>query len=555
LSPQALAARTVGRTLLDNFADAVDAAPRGVALRQRVEDHWQELTWSEYAELAARFAAALAAAGIGRGDMVGLLLRNRIEHYVADLGCLLAGAVPTSIYLTSSSEQIRWLLDDSQCRVVVVDGPAEAGRLDAVRAELPQLEYVLATGGPPDGDALAFDAWLHATPMSWDTARRATSPADVATVIYTSGTTGLPKAAEHTHAGLVAMAESVLHLYGEDFVGKRIISYLPLAHIAERGNSYYSATRARQIVTCCPEIAELADHVRAVRPQLLFGPPRMWERLSDEMYAAGDPATDAEVMRRLVGLDAVEIAATGAATLPPHVDQRLRAVGITLADMYGSTEFPSATGSPRQHRRGTSGRPCPGVEARLAPDGELQLSGPAAFRGYRGDEEATAAAFTTDGFVRTGDLATIDDDGYVTLVGRKRDVIIPLGGHNVAPAPLESRIMIHPLVRAAVVVGEAREYLAALVVLDPLAAHAWAGEHGLEGASLADLAARPELRADIEDHVDNVNRGVAPSERVRKIVILDHPWTPASEELTPTMKVRRAAVLVKYRAEIEAIYD
>jgi long-chain acyl-CoA synthetase len=285
----------------------------------------------------------------------------------------------------------------------------------------------------------------------------------------------------------------------------------------------------------------------------------MWEKLSDGMF--GDPGldiarpSDHADMRARAGIDSIEIAMTGAATLPPHVAERLRAVGIELCDSYGMTEFGPAVGTPRANRPGTSGRPFPGTELRIADDGEIQLRGPAAFRGYRNNPEASAAAFTADGFVRTGDLGSLDDDGYLSITGRMKDIIIASGGHNVAPAPLENALVSHPLIASAVVVGEGRKYLVALIVLDPVNAPEWGRENGVAAATFAQLAASPSVRAEIDRHVAAVNENFAPVEQVKKTSILTVPWLPDSEELTPTMKVRRAVVQEKYRAEIDELYQ
>jgi long-chain acyl-CoA synthetase len=598
MTPEELAKLCEGKTVATLFCDVVRERASQQSLRWKSGDDWHSLTYAEYGQQVARVASALKSLNVEPETRVSLLLRNSPEFYVADTSTALLRATPTSVYNTSSAEQIKYQLDHAESRVAIVDDPELLERLLSVRPDLSHLESIVVVGDADEVGGSDLVSWSelaeHTGSVDIDQAAQGVQPDDLATIIYTSGTTGPPKAAAISHAAVVAGVESIAHLFGPDFVAKRVISYMPMAHIAERYNTLYAGQRLGYTVHCCPEIQQMAEYVLAVKPQFFFGPPRIWQKLwaaltdaaeheSDdslrESYqaaldvghrvaqarGAGDLPADLErrwvelgetrtALKAMVAVDEIEIAVTAAAAMPRNVIDGFAAVGINLCDFYGMSEFMGASGDPYQPRIGTLGRSFPGVGIRFADDGEIELRGPQAFSGYLKDPDRTAEVVTEDGWIRSGDLGRLDDDGYLELVGRKKELIVTAGGKNVSPAPLENALMEHPVVSQAVAVGDGQRFVAALVLLDPDEAAQWAKAHDVDATELAELAGDPTLRQAIEDHISEVNDRFSRVEQIKKFCVLDAQWTPDSDVLTPTMKVKRAAVYRKYADQIDAMY-
>jgi long-chain acyl-CoA synthetase len=593
VSPEELAEMVEGQTIVSMFRDVVRERADQDALRWKAGDSFDVLTYQEYGDRASAVAGGLRELGVGAGDRVSLMIANRPEFHIVDVATMLLGAVPTSIYGTSSPEQIAYQVGHAGSKVIVVDGQSALDRVIAVRSQLPLLQAVVAIDDVDAGGATVLRfADVTGTPVDLDEAASRVRPEDLATIIYTSGTTGSPKAAAHSHSSLRAAAESVALRFG-DFTGKRILSYLPFAHIGERLNSHYVALRGGYITTSCPDVLKMAEYIYAVRPQMFFGPPRIWEKLWGGLdmivqYSEGEKkeryeqalevgravaaarraggqldaalaqrweAVDETIreLRAAVAMDDLEIAVTAAAALPAHVLDGWASVGVQLADMYGMSEFSCGTGDPYDVKVGRLGRPYPGAELRVAEDGEIELRGPQMFVGYLDDPERTAEVMTDDGWLRTGDIGELDEDGYLRLVDRKKDLIITSGGKNVAPAVLEGALVGHPLVGNVVVIGEARKFVTALCTLDPQAAPEWAKAREIEG-DLAALAEHPEVVDEVERWVAEVNERFSRVEQIKAVTILGSVWGPDSDELTPTMKVRRRAVHTKYADRIEAMY-
>lgn len=588
--------RIAGRTLIDVIADT--AAERGdaAALNFKGPDGaWNTLSWAEYIRIAGSVASALRARGIKRGDRVALLMRNRTECNVADVACLLLGVTTTSIYLTSSNSQLEWILNHSEAVAIIVDGEQLTRTLE-IKPQVPALRSIICVDDV-NGAAAEVIAWadlLAEPPLSLEDAKAVVEPEDIATIIYTSGTTGAPKAAQQSHLGIVSGLESIHLAFGEGFVHKRVISYLPMAHVAERMFSHYVGLRLGSEVYFCPEVTAVGAYLLEVKPNIFFGPPRIWEKLwgAAQAMARNTPDPDGADMRRALdvglravaartetgelpgdlaielaeteaarkkitsalALDTIEIALTAAAAMSDDTLNGMASLGIDLADSYGMTEFIGGIGSPLDPRRGTLGRPFPGVDLRIADDGEILLRGPQAFAGYLKDAEQTAAAFTEDGWLKSGDLGSIDDQGYLRLVGRKKDLIITAGGKNISPGPIEAAIASSPLVSTVVVVGEARKFPAALILPDPMEVLEWGKQRGKDVADLTALMADPDLEREIFDHIERVNRDLARVEQIKKIKILPEVWLPDSDVMTATMKVKRNAVNQKYAAEIDGLY-
>jgi len=575
------------RTILDGFARHVGERPDDVAFRTVDGETW---TWAEYAGRAARFAAGLRALGVGRGDRVVLMLRNRLEFHVADTGALLAGATPISIYNSSSVEQIRYLAGHCRAVAAVTEVGEFADRFLAAAAGIPSLAGIITVGGDVAGTT-PYDELLAAEPLDLDAAREAAMPDDLLTVIYTSGTTGPPKGVMLNHRNVLAQFDGLRHFLGPDGRDHRFVSYLPMAHVAERNVSHYTHLLWGNVVTPCPDMSQLGAYLVAVRPTLLFGPPRVWEKLAagiraaiaarpedeqrivaealrvgsevQELRATGSEPTgdlaaaweqvDAGVfapLRRMIGLDECGYAFSGAAPIPAEVIEFLRDIGLPMSEIYGMSENTGGmTWEPVLVRPGKVGRAYLDTEVTIAPDGEILCRGPIVFPGYLDDPERTAEAIDADGWLHTGDIGELDDDNYLRIVDRKKEILITAGGKNISPANLEAALKTIPLVGQAMAVGDDRPYLVALLTLDPDAIGV-----RFPGATAAEVAAYPFVVAEIAAAVADVNARHSTVEHFRRIAIIGEEWLPDSDVLTPTMKLKRRGVLARYDALIEQMY-
>jgi long-chain acyl-CoA synthetase len=576
ITSEMLSEQTRGQTVPSRFLATVRARPDAVALRDRAGDGWREVTFSEYAERACRLATGLQGLGVGRGDRVVLMMRNRPEFFVADMAVLLVGGTPISIYNSSAPEQVQYLTGHCQAKVAIVEDVGFLERFLKVRSELPDLEDIVLMEDPdglaPD-DVLEWEALLASEPVDLDAGSAVAQPSDLATVIYTSGTTGPPKGVMLDHANICWTAESLrLTLEHVAAAGRRLVSYLPMAHIAERMTSYYQQAILGYEVTTCPEASQVASYLPQVRPEILFAVPRIWEKVYAGVQAviAADPDQKAAFeraletgddtvlrpVRELLGVDQVIAALTGAAPIPVEVLEFFRALGVPLAEIYGLSECSGPmTFDAVDVRTGTVGRAIPGCDVKLADDGEVICRGGNVFRGYLNDPEKTADALDADGWLHSGDIGEMDEDGYLRIVDRKKELIITAGGKNISPANLEAALKAFPLIGQACVIGDRRPFVAALLVLDPEVAPAWARQHGIADASLAELAEHREMRREVEGHVAEANKRFSNVEQVKKFVVLGEEWLPDSEELTPTMKLKRRGIHTKYAAVIEEIYE
>ena len=590
-------AEVAGQTVLGRWLDTVDAHPDLVALRDRDGDGWREITFARLADQVARTAAGMRALGVGPGDRVVLMMRNIPEFHVVDLAALCCGATPISIYNSSAPEQVAYLVGHSKAKLAVVEDPSFAERFAPVRDQLPLLEDVVvlrdADGAP--GDVLAGEVLTDGPqPIDLRAAAAALTPESLATVIYTSGTTGPPKGVMLTHRNVVWTVQGYLHLVGIDPAGFRTVSYLPMAHVAERMVSHYMAAIGGFQVTCCPDPSQLAAFCREVRPQTLFGVPRVWEKFHagvqaalaadperkqrfDEAVAAAEPIVERRTagtateedestwafldevafrpVREMLGFDQLRFAVTGAAPIPAELIRWFRAIGVPMSEVYGLSETTGPmTWDPYEVRVGTVGRAFPGVEVFLADDGEVLCRGGNVFAGYLDDPDKTAEALEPDGTFHSGDVGVLDEDGYLRIIDRKKELIITAGGKNVSPANLEAAMKTIPAIGQACAVGDGKPFVAALVVLDPEVAPGWFAERGIEAGSLAELAADSRAQAELQAAVDEVMTRFATAERVRKIAVLPDEWLPDGDELTPTSKLKRRGVLAKYAAQIEALY-
>ena len=578
-------------TVTRRFVATVNEYGDQTALRWKVGDAFSEWTWAEYAARAARLAGALGELGISRGDRVVLLMRNRPEFHVADVAVMLCGATPISIYNSSAPDQIEYLAGHCNAVAAIVEDSAYLERVLSVSSALPALKNIAVIEGAPDG-ALRWDDLLAHAPVDLDAASRLAQPSDLATVIYTSGTTGPPKGVMLDHANVVWTVDCYRATVAVE-AGWRAVSYLPMAHIAERMTSHYLGIASAFEVTTCPEPGQVVAYLGSVRPQTFFAVPRVWEKAYASLRAAvaADPVKAEELDRALdigwevselrargeepsgdlasrfaavepslqflqglIGLDQAVICVTGAAPIPFEILRFFRALGLPMSEIYGLSETTGPmTWAPFRVRIGTVGPPMPGIEVRLDEDGEVVCRGGNVFRGYLDAPEKTAEVLEPDGWFRSGDIGVFDEAGYLRIVDRKKELIITAGGKNISPANLEAALKAGELIGQACAIGDDRPFVSALLVLDPDAAPVWARRHGID-APFAELAANPDVIAEVQREVDAANAGFSQVERIKRFKLLADEWLPDSEELTPTMKLKRRGVHAKYAHEIEELY-
>jgi long-chain acyl-CoA synthetase len=587
---------------------AVDAPTVSEALRRtaanhpdivavRTADDSVSLTWSELLTRVDAVAGGLSKLGVARGDTVALMLGNRPEFHIVDLAAATLGATPFSIYLTYPPEEIRYLIEDAGARVAIVE-EAYLEPLLAARSDLHGLTHVIVVDGEPKPGTVAL-ADVEGSNPGFDAGAASAEirPDDLVTLIYTSGTTGPPKGVQLTHRSIMAAAETVDHVIQFD-PGARVISWLPAAHIAERMAHHYIPVVHAGTVTCCPNPREVLSYLPQVRPTWFFAVPRIWEKLKaglETMQAAqpeeqrrpiqeamnaslervrlrqrGEPVpaeleakvakADEEIfskLRAMLGLDQLLAVNVGAAPTPVEVLEFFHALGIELAELWGMSETCGAGTSnrPGEVKIGTVGPAHPGVELKIADDGELLVRGDCVMTGYRNSPEKTAEALDADGWLHTGDIGSIDDDGFLTIVDRKKELIINAAGKNMSPANIEARIKTaSPLIGQAICIGDSRPYNTALIVLDADFAPQWAAQQGIEATGLEDLALEPKMNAAVEAAIEEANQHLSRVEQIKKLTIVPGDWLPGGDELTPTMKLKRRPIAAKYAAEIEAMY-
>ncbi len=596
---RAVQGQTVPRAFLRTVAEHGDL----VALRWQEEDEsWGEWTFREYAALVARAVTGLHQHGVGSGDRMVLMMRNIPAFHVLDMAAYFVGATPISIYNSSSPEQVEYLAAHCEAKFGLVEDMGFLDRFLKVRSGLPDLKS-LGVLHDPDGlrpdDVFLLEEFLDDSPSDLEAGAQIPRPEDLATMIYTSGTTGPPKGVMLSHRNLAWTVESLRrtvaqHPAFDGFAGKRLVSYLPMAHIAERMVSHYQQAFLGYEVTCCPDPGQVAAYFRHARPNLVFGVPRVWEKVHagvvaaladdpekrekfEEAVAAATPLvekrdwgtiTDEEQatldfldevafrgVRETLGLDQCQLAITGAAPIPADLLRWYRAIGVELTEIYGMSESSGPmTWTAVRVKPGTVGPAIPGCEVELAEDGEIVCRGGNVFQGYFKSEDKTAEALDPDGWLHSGDIGTVDDDGYFSVVDRKKELIITAGGKNISPANLEVSLKLIDLVGQACAIGDRRPFVSALLVLDPDVAPQWARQQGIEFTDLADLATKPEVRAEIERQLPEVMSEFNQAERVKRFQIVGEEWLPDSEVLTPTSKLKRRGIRERYAAEIEAMY-
>ena len=587
-----------GQTVATEFLKTLSEHGSRRALRWMTGDDWHEMDFATLGDQVSRVAAGLIELGVSPGDRVVLMMRNIHEFHIADLAVVFCGATPVSIYNSSSPEQIAYLVGHCEASVAIVEDAGFLNRFAEVADQLPDLKSFVIVK-PSDDATIEATEWAQLVahePLDLAVAATLSKPEDLATIIYTSGTTGNPKGVKLSHSNvcwtLACLRES---FETEDLAGQKVVSYLPMAHIAERAVSLYGGAMNGYEVSCCPEPSLIATYAREVKPNIMFGVPRVWEKIYSGVSAAlaGDPekkqqvddavavaipivdkitwgtATPEEIetynfldavafstIRQLIGLDELDLAVSGAAPITAELLQWFRAIGVPLSEVYGMSESTGPISfSPRRPKPGTVGIAVPGVTVKIAEDGEVLFRGGNVFEGYLNDPGKTAEAVDDDGWVHTGDIGELDDDGYLTIVDRKKELIITAGGKNISPANLEAALKTIPLVGQACAIGDNRPFVSALVVLDPEVAPVWASQHGLEGKSLEELAVDETVIAEINEGLVEAMSRFNNAERVKKITVLGEEWLPDSEMLTPTSKLKRRGIHAKFADEIEAVYN
>ena len=576
----------------------ITAAERADEVAIRTKGDAFTITWGELRERVDALAGGLAKLGVERGDTVALMLSNRPEFHLCDLAAMMLGAAPFSIYTTYTPEQIKYLMTDAGAKVLICEQQFLA-QVNEARESLPGLEHVIVVDGEAPSGTLALSEVEGSNPsFDVDASVAQIQSTDVLTLIYTSGTTGPPKGVQLIHRNLFAAVEGVEELVKFPRNG-RVISWLPAAHVAERNAHHYLPIVFGLQITCCDDPREVLSYLPEVRPSWFFAVPRIWEKLKAglETMVAGQPeersaelqtALDAAVrkvrleqagepvpaelaeqvakadeeifagLRAMLGLDQVEAINVGAAPTPVEVLEFFHAIGLPLAELWGMSESCGAgsVNPPAKIKLGTVGPAAPGIELKLDTDGEVLIKSEVVMSGYRNLPEKTAEAFTEDGWLRTGDIGSFDEDGYLTIVDRKKELIIGAGGKNMSPVNIEAALKSSsPLIGQACCIGDLRPYNTALIVLDADFAPAWAAKLGIEDTALESLADDERVRAAVQEAVDAANAKLARVEQVKRFAIVRGDWLPGGDELTPTMKLKRKPIAAKYERAIDELYS
>jgi long-chain acyl-CoA synthetase len=565
--------------------------PERVMLSRPIGEGWHEVTARELETEVRAVAKGFIAAGIQPGERVALMARTRYEWTILDFAIWYAGAVTVPIYETSSAEQIQWILQDSGAVGLIVETPLLRELADPVRpAECIHVWTItdsaishLTSAGKDLSDEIVEER------------RNTLSPDSLATLIYTSGTTGKPKGVELTHGNFLSECGNVVQGASELFLkpGGSTLLFLPIAHVFGRMVQVGAITAGLHMAHC-GDITRLQLDLASFKPTFVLAVPRIFEKVYNGAESKADAAGKGKIFRKAAdvavaysqALDTnkvslslrlkhslfdklvfskiraalggrVEAAISGGAPLGARLGHFYRGVGINILEGYGLTETTAGSNLnlTRAQRIGTVGKPLPGTTIKIADDGEVLIKGAIVMRGYWRNPDANAEAFTKDGFFKTGDLGALDSDGFLSIVGRKKELIVTAGGKNVAPAVLEDRVRAHPLVSQCMVVGDNKPFIAALVTLDPDAVKAWATANKKDGASLAELVKDPDLNAVIQTAMDDANKAVSRAESIRKFLILPIDFTIAGGQLTAKLSVKRHVVAQEFAAEIESLFS
>jgi long-chain acyl-CoA synthetase len=581
-------------SLAEAFRIQSEARADQVAIRTK--DDATTITWTQWRDRAAAVSGGLSKLGVGRGDTVAIMLINRPEFHIVDVGAMQLGATAFSIYATSSPEQIEYVVSDAQARVIFTE-PAFLDRVLAIKDSTPLEHIVVVDGEAPDGGMTLAELEESGQGFDVESSVAAVEPDDLVTLIYTSGTTGPPKGVQLSNKNLMTATRGIEQLitFPDD---ARIISWLPAAHVAERVAHHYLPIVYGFQITSCPDPRQVVAYIADVHPTWFFAVPRIWEKLKagleamiagypDEQREQAQQALGAAIqkvrleqagqevpeqlaaavakadeamfskIRAQLGFDQISAVNVGAAPTPVEVLEFFHAIGIPIAELWGMSETCGAgtCNPPEKIKIGTVGPPTPGVEIKLAEDGEVLVRSDVVMAGYRNMPDKTAETIDPDGWLHTGDIGEIDDDGYLKIVDRKKELIISAAGKNMSPANIEAQVKASsPLIGQAVCIGDAKPYNTALIVLDPDFAPVFAQQQGIEDASMESLARDEKVRAAVQQGIDAANEKLARVEQIKKFHILTEDWVPGGDELTPTMKLKRKPIAEKYADEIASLY-
>jgi long-chain acyl-CoA synthetase len=570
--------------------------PSKIAYQEKRDERWQPTTWQTFAAQVRTAARALIALGFPRGGNVAILGFNRPEWVILDHAAMMAGGAAAGIYTTCSPDEVQYIVHHCEAHVVLVEDASQLAKVMARRAQLPVLRWIVVMrGAEAAGDGVLswdeFNKKADATPEADLDARiAALDPGALATLIYTSGTTGPPKGVMLSHANLAWTAQCLIDTGGGKIDGDASLSYLPLSHIAEQMGTIHMPVTAGSTVWFAESIDKLADNLKEARPTVFFGVPRVWEkfhaglaarlgevtggkrklldwarrvcsevnarrdrgeaigRLLQLQYALADRLVISK-LKAALGFDRARVLSSGAAPIAPDVLAFFSSIDLPIREVYGQSEDsgPTSYNLVGRTRIGSVGPPLPGVEVKLGDDGEILVRGPNVFMGYYKEPQATAETLV-DGWLCSGDLGALDKDGFLTITGRKKEIIITAGGKNIAPKNIEAALKQSPLVGDVIVIGDRRKFLSALITLDETAAAKLAPDAGVQ------LAGAPAIRAAVQKQVDEVNETLARVEQIKKFTILPRAFSIADGEMTPTMKLKRKVIAQRYATEIDAMY-
>jgi len=591
-----------GKTVCTLFADAVRNWGDKPALHWKRDGQWHQLTWREYGDEVAAATLSLRGLGFGPGQFGLIMARNVPEHVIADLAIVHAGGAAISVYNTLAHEQLEYIANHSEATVAFVEDEAFLSKFLEIRASTPHLRHILLMRGEPADGVISWDDYMTkgraavaADPKAFEATWRAVGPEDTLNLIYTSGTTGPPKGVTYSHNNVLWTLEACSRLLSSK--GDVLVSYLPLAHVAERFTSQWNGLYLQRDVYFCPDANELLPYLLEARPTFFVGVPRVWEKLMSGIQAGvaaepdeakrkmaqgaitaaiaayklrrdGQPVPDElagivgkaqplfSMLRAKIGLDRCTTAITSTAPCRPEVHEFWAALGMPLFEVWGMSELtgPATCVPLDNHKAPSIGVALPGVEVKLGEDGELLVRGGNVMVGYYREPAKTADTIDEDGWVHSGDIATLGPDGHFRIVDRKKELIITSAGKNISPANLEALAKSSPIIGQAVAVGDGRKFISVLVVLDPQVAPMWAKAHGIEGASTAQLAEDPAVVSEVRRALQQANTHLSRVEQFKRFTILPGEWSPESEELTPTMKLKRRVINTKYSPQIEAMY-
>ena len=568
-----------GTTLLSAFAGTARAHADVVAHRWQEGGGWHWLTYRQVYDRVRDCALGLRAAGLRPGDFVVIWSGNRSEATIADYAVMHARAVPVFIYSGVSAGQAAYIAGHCEATVAIIER-RYLPQLLSVTGRLPRLREIILIDGEAAGEPAGIRRWADVLARGHDEAApggqlfeenwRQVRPADLATLIYTPGTAGPPKAVMLTHQNLRYYQQAVLTVMplreqADDGI-TRLVSYMPMAHVTGRTIDHWGPMTRPVTLSYCPDMRLLFETLPKVHPTALVAIPRVWEKLHAALLAIL-PDASPELLRAVpeearlavlttLGLDCCRVALSGTAPLDEAVLRFFRAFGLPLTESWGMSELSNAATltPPGSFRAGTVGRRFPGMEIRLAPDGEILARGPLVMRGYYKDPQRTHEAIDSGGWLRTGDVGSLDSDGFLTINDRKSELITTPCGKNVSPSLVERELQRHPLIGHACVIGDGRSYLTALITLDPRGIRAWARLHDTEDTPANALASHPGVLAEVERGVTEANERLARPEQVQRFRVLGTKWTTDKAELTPTLKPRRQVIITRYAREIEELY-